>query len=163
MKRSWHKIEVAVDKLIPFLLAVLVVLIVLDLFFPEIIEPYHLYVEIADYIIIAFFIVDLTFKFIRTKNAPKFLKKYWIEIIAVLPVFVVARIVEEMIGLFVAAEDITRVQRIVHGTVEVEEEGKRVAAEMGRSGRFGRFIRPFARFPRFAKAFGFYKHPNKYK
>lgn len=162
MKRQWKRLEIFVDKIIPYLLVILLIIIILDIFFKEIIEPFHLYVEIIDYIIIAFFVVDLIFKYLHSRKITDFFKHNWIEIIAVLPVFLVARIIEETVGFFLAAEDIARVQRIVHEGVKVEEEGAKIAQELGRSSRFTRFIRPFARLPRFIKAFDFYKHPKKH-
>jgi len=154
-----HRIELAVDKIIPYLLVLLLVIIILDIFYPKIIAPYSFEVEVVDYIIIAFFFVDLVFKFERVRKIPLFLRKYWIEIIALIPFFAVARIIEEIGGVFLASEDIARAQRIIHEGAKIEEE---LVLETGRSARFARIIRPLARFPRFAKAIRFFRKPEKH-
>jgi hypothetical protein len=158
MKRFLHKIEVLADKIIPYLLILLLIIILLDIFYPVSLDPYRFEIDVIDYIIIAFFAVDLIFKYVRLRNPKEFLKKYWIEIIATLPFFLVARIIEEFAGFFVASEDIARGQRLVHEGLAVEEK---IAVDLGRSERFVRIVRPVARFPRFAKAMHFFQNPKK--
>jgi hypothetical protein len=160
MKGFWLWLELVVDKLIPYLLVFIFAIIVLDIFYPASLEPYHLEIEIIDAAILCLFATDLVFKYISTRNTARFLRKYWVEIIAVLPFFVVARIVEEIVGIFAVSEDIARVQRVVHEGIVAEE---RIAADVGRSYRFARIVRPIARTPRFAKALRFYKKPGKHK
>ena len=92
MKPWLHKIEVIVDKLIPYLLIVLLFLIIGEIFYAEQVEPYSLFVSFVDNIVIVVFAFDLIFKYIRTKHFPEFLKKYWLEIIAVFPAFLFVRV-----------------------------------------------------------------------
>jgi len=160
MHRLLHKLEVLVDKIIPYLLVFLLAIIILDVFYPVSLNPYRFEIEVIDIVIICFFALDLIFKYYHTKNPLTFLKKYWIEIIAVLPFFLVARIVEEFVGLFVFSKDISRVQRVVHEGVAAEQE---LAADIGRSYRFARIVRPVARMPRLAKALSFFRKPKKRK
>ena len=124
MKKWLHKVEYVVDRIIPYSLIVLVVLIVLELFFHEKIKNYLLIIEILDYIIIAIFMVDLYFKYERVRNFKTFLKKYWLDVIAVFPFFLVFRMFEEILVISGAVkETFITGQRIVHSGVEVEKIG----------------------------------------
>ncbi|MBU2561892.1 MAG: hypothetical protein KKD17_06350 [Nanoarchaeota archaeon] len=188
MKRWMHKIEVIVDKAIPPCLILLLIIIVLDLGFPDLVESYHLhyYILAADYLIIAIFVADLIFKYLRTRYVPLFMRKYWLDILAVFPFFLFFRVFELAAGAFSAAvsEGAQTVQAVVHEGLEVEKEGakllreaekfakegSRVAREaekvskLGRSTRFMRFLRPILRLPRFFKAIPkisqFYERPS---
>ncbi|MBW2971767.1 ion transporter [Candidatus Woesearchaeota archaeon] len=188
MKRWMHKIEVIVDKAIPPCLLVLLVIIILDLGFPEMVEHYHLhqYIVVADYIIIGIFVLDLIFKWQRTRHIPLFLKKYWLDILAVFPFFLVFRLFEVAAGAFsfVVSESTQTFQAVLHEGLEVEKEGARLLREaerftkeggrvareaeklskLSRSSRFMRFLRPIMRIPRFFKAvpktMKFYEKPH---
>lgn len=181
MKRWMHKIEVIVDKAIPPALIVLLAVIILDLGFPEFVEAHHLhiYITIADYAIIGLFVVDLIFKYNRTRHIHKFLRKYWLDIIAVFPFFLLFRLFEVAAGAlsFVASESAQTIQAIVHESLEVEKEGARLlresekfakegsrVARFSRTSRFARFLRPLFRLPRFVKGLpkilDFYEKPS---
>ena len=188
MKRWMHKIEVLVDKLIPPALIVLLVVIVLELGFSEFVEHYHLhpYILAADYAIISLFFIDLVFKWMRTRHLPKFLRKYWLDILAVFPFFLLFRMFELAAGAFsfAVSESAQTIQAIVHEGLEVEKEGARLLREgekfvkegsrvareaeklskLSRSSRFMRFLRPILRLPRFIKAIPrmihFYEKPH---
>lgn len=170
MKPWMHKIEVFVDKLIPPALLVLIVVIILELFFHEFVEINHLesWIEIIDYIIIGIFIVDLIFKYKRSKSVPQFLKTSWLDIIAVFPFFLLFRIVNAVASLFTATvtETTAIAQSILHSGVEIEKEASKIVqesekiAKVSRTQRFARFLRPIARIPRFFKAFKFYEKPT---
>ena len=95
MKRWLHKIELLVDKIIPYLLVLLFFVIIGEIFFAHEIEPYRVFVSIIDGFIIFIFVIDLIFKYIRIRNFAKFFKNYWLEIIAIFPAFLVLRLVEE--------------------------------------------------------------------
>jgi len=157
MKRFLRVIELAIDKVVPYLLIVLLATIIVDIALAASLEEYSVNLEIVDYAIVFIFVIDLIVKFIRARTIKGFLRKYWLEIIAVLPAFVVARIVEEISGLFIASEEMRAVQGIAHEVVQVEEQTPKIASQLGRSTRFARFIAPIARLPRFARAFEFYK------
>ena len=163
MSRIFREIELAIDKAVPYLLIVLLVTIIVDIALAASVENYYVNLEIIDYAIVFIFVVDLLLKFIRAKSLKGFLRKYWLEIIAVLPAFVLVRIVEEASGLFLASQEITRAQGIFHEVVGIEEEAPKIASTLGRSSRFARFIAPIARLPRFAKALKFYALPKRKK
>ena len=190
MKHWLHKIEVIVDKLIVPALLLLIVIIVLDLGFPEIAHHYHTYILIGDYFVIFIFIVDLIFKYVRVKNIPKFIRKYWLDILAVFPFFLLFRAFEGIFGLLgrSVSEGAQTVQSFVHTGLEVEKEGVKVAevvskeggkvietttrevariareaeklGKVSRSTRFTRFLRPIFRLPRFIKLLPFYEKPT---
>ncbi|MFA5141841.1 MAG: ion transporter [Candidatus Woesearchaeota archaeon] len=148
MHKYLRKLEHIVDKIIPPILVILLFIIIGDLFFYDQIHPYYHYIEIIDYFIISIFVIDLSFKYHRTKSLKYFLKQYWIDILAVFPFLWFFRITGE-------ATDIIRIgesgQRILHETVEVEKEASVIAKE-ARGARYLRFARPLARAPRIAKA-----------
>ena len=166
MKLWMHKIEIAVDKSIPFLLVVLLFIIVGEIFYPERLEPYAAYVNIADNFIIFVFILDLIFKWIRIRNAKKFLKESWMDIIAVFPFFLLFRIFGGTAALFATPEGIVEGQKIFHEGLEIEKEASMIvreaekAGKIGRSRLFLRFLRPIARVPRFLKAIPFFERPT---
>jgi len=76
MKPWLHKIEVFVDKIIPYLVLILLILIISDLFYHEKTSSYENEMLILDYFIVFVFIIDLSFKYYRVKNAKIFIKKY---------------------------------------------------------------------------------------
>ena len=95
------------------------------------------------------------FKYARTKNFPKFFKKYWLEIIAIFPAFLVLRVVEEFAIIVNLEESIVASQEVI-------EIGERTVPKTSRLHYFSRFVRPLARFPRFLKAFSFYEKPGSH-
>jgi hypothetical protein len=176
-----HKIEVVVDKAIAPSLIVLLAIIVLELGMQEFVEQHGLatYLKIADWAIITLFVTDLAFKYIRTRHIPQFLRKYWLDILAVFPFFLMFRFYEVTIGLFsqTILEGADTAQMLLHEGLEVEKEGARIVREaeniakeagkvgrIERSTRFARFLRPLFRMPRFLKAAArtqkFYEKPK---
>jgi hypothetical protein len=105
-------------------------------------------------------VLDLVFKYLRVRRIPTFLKKYWLDILAVFPFFLVFRTYELVAGAFsaVVSESAQTVQAVVHEGLELEKEGVKVAkevekvAKLNRSQKFMRFLRPITRIPRFLKA-----------
>ena len=176
MHKYLKKIEEIVDSLIPYCLILLLIIIVIELFFHETAELYHAPIEYADYFIIFIFVIDLIYKWFHVRKIPKFLKNYWLDIIAVFPFFLIFRLFEELSAIFALGET---GQKILHEGLEIEKEvskfekeaarfekeAARVTKELKatRATRFARFLRPIARLPRFAKAFSFYEHPKQRK
>ena len=160
-----QKIEVIVDRLIPPILAVLLIVIVGELFFPDQFPEYKLYADIFDGFVILIFAIDLGFKYSRVRKLPAFLRKYWLEVIATLPFFLVFRLLE----LFKIPDFIEKGQLLAHEAPvmeEVEKEAQAVAKEAARIGESSRTIRmintfrPLGRFPRFIKALHFFERPT---
>jgi len=161
-----HKIEKIVDKLIPPMLLVLMVLIVLEIFFADFAHHYEFWIILIDYIVIAVFVLDVIFKYIRIHPFKKFLRKSWLDILAIFPFAIMFRFFEGFFEIFAASELIKKSQSIFHEAVELEKEAGKIVKEVERAGkvartsRFARFIRPIARAPRFVKAFAFHEKPT---
>ncbi len=149
--RLWlHKLEKAVDRSIAPLLVILLAIIILELTVQSF-ERYHHYVDYFDLFVIVVFAVDLGFKYNRVRNIPKFMKTYWIEVIATIPFFLIFRVIE-FAGL---AELIERGQHAVHEAQELpklEREASGIVKEAGRGSRTLRYARIGSRLPRFFKA-----------
>ena len=174
-KKWWNHIEWFVDKAIPYLLIVLLGIIVVEFFFQELAQAYHKLIQVADYVILVFFVADLGFKYHRVRVMKIFLRKYWLDIVAVFPFFLVFRVFEEAARLLGEVRELgPQAQKIVHVGLELkevrlaEEAGKlgREAEEvskLSRTERFARFLRPVARVPRIVKAITFYEDPKHKK
>ena len=161
MKKWLIRTEHVVDRIIPLVLLILLVILILEFFFSEAIINYHTYVEVIDYFIILIFVVDLGFKYNKIRNIPLFVKKYWLEIIATIPFFLVFRFFEGLARLFGLVEETAREgQKALHAGVEISREFSKVGleaeevAKLSRSERFIRFLRPIARSPRLLKFMG---------
>jgi len=155
MKKWLHKIEIFADRSIPYALVLLLILIIGEVFFTYKIERFSFYVSIIDGIIIGVFVVDLSFKYVRSKNIPKFFRNHWLEIIAIFPAFLVVRVVEEFIIIANLEESFLLSQE----ALEVEA---RAGTRASRLHYFARFVTPLARLPRFLKAFKFYERPHHF-
>ena len=163
MKAWMHKIEEIVDKLIPPMLILLIFLIIIEIFFKDFAHHHETAIITLDYIVIGVFVLDVIFKYIRFKPFKKFLKKSWLDIIAIFPFALMFRVFEGFLEIFVATEIIKEGQSILHSAVEIEKEAGKVIKEVEKAGkvarttRFTRFIRPVARMPRLVKAFAFHE------
>ena len=166
-----HHMELKVEKLVPYALALLMVILVLDIFFKEIAHHYHSYIIAADCIVIGVFVIDLVFKYIHSRTNKGFVRKYWLDIIAVFPFVLIFRIFEEIMFI-TRIEGLGSAQGVLHTSVEVEREVVKAtqlekeaskAVGVSRSARFARYFRIFARFPRLMKAVSFYEHPHHRK
>jgi len=169
MKKIFHKIEHLVDILIPYVVLILLGVIIITFFFKEIGEKYHSYIQIADYIIISFFVVDLTFKYIRVRNMKKFFKRYWIDLVAIFPFYLFLRAIEEITILYRLSEVSKESQSVLHAGTELRALGQiekdtalivREAESLGRASRSRfaiRFLRPIARIPRLLKVLPYFE------
>lgn len=174
MSEIKHKLEHFIDKVIPYSLLVLLVIIILELGHFQIAVKYHKVIEAIDWIVIVIFALDLYFKYLRIKKFSTFLKKSWLDILAIFPFFLLFRVYEELSLLFrFSAGELKEGQMVIHEVVELEKaapkftkEGTRIVREVeeagmvARSYRFSRFVRPLTRIPRFLKAIPFYEKPS---
>ena len=159
MNELLHKIEVIVDKLIPPMLIVLLGLIIVEIWFQDIAEHYHTLIISLDYLVLSVFVLDVIFKYIRIKPFKTFLRKSWLDILAIFPFAMIFRAFEAFFGF---SQVLEKGQMIIHESLEVEKELAktekgivRIAqeaekmAKVSRTSRFARFIRPIARAARF--------------
>ncbi len=119
MHNTLKKIEKAVDRAIPFLVVVLAIIIVLQ--FVIDLEYYEPWITYVDYLIVAFFVIDLIFKWFKIKNVLKFLKFYWVDIIAVFPLYLLFRVYSSATAFLKIGEEISESQKIAHEVVLVRE------------------------------------------
>ena len=180
MKKWIHFVEVFVDRAIPYLVLLLLFIIIGDFAFHNLMNQYRLYVHIADYTILIFFVIDLSFKFYRVRNVKLFLKKYWLEVIAVFPFILIFRLFEEILILFRFTAPIEEGQKIVHTVAEIGkiseeqkivrelselEKGTRVFRSIEEGTKLSRttmFLR-FFRLARLARAIPIYEKPIKHE
>ncbi len=175
MKPWLHKIEVIIDKSIPYLVLILLILIIGEFTHNKFIQDHDNLVLSIDYGIVIIFVIDLMFKYYRVKNAKTFVKKYWLDIIAVFPFFLIFRLVEELILFFRISSELAQSQQILHTTIEIGRisrdlsEEERILREieqvtkLERTGLFARILRPLERVPRILEGFRFYEKPFKRK
>jgi len=158
MKEFWKRIEILFDKLIVPALVVLLIIVVADIFFTEFKYKHEIYFLYADIAVITVFVGDLSFKFKRAKNWQGFLKKEWLEILAVIPFFWIFRLVESVV----------RVGELLQEIIHLVARGGRFVrlfAALGltssRHERFSEFLRKITGTDRFEDTAEFFKHPNK--
>ena len=146
-----------VDKSIPYLLVILSIIIITDIFFHDIAVAYHSIIIYIDGFIIAIVALDLWFKYQKMHQFKPFLKKYWLEIIAIIPFFLVFRVLEEIVFLQRALSESTQsVQSVLHVTTGIEKE----AVALSRTQKLERFLYPLLKSNRFFKAIPFFDHPK---
>ena len=94
---------------------------------------YEPWLTVIDSVIIFFFVIDLVFKWIKTKNVRKFLRLYWLDIVAVFPFYLGFRAYTEIAGLFLIEEVAETGQKVAHEAVLLREA--RLARETRVAGR----------------------------
>ncbi len=140
MHPFWEKVEHINHRLILPAIILLFFIIIFELFIHTENHMLELAVHIADYIVIAVFVVDLIFLGIRAKSTKFFFKNYWLDLIAVFPFALTFGIVGEFSRLFRASEEVVGVgQAIFHEGVEVTKATARVErfAKVGREIKIG--------------------------
>ena len=148
-----YKIEVLVDKLIPYMLLILLFLIIGEIFFSDKLHYFSNLVSVVDYLIIVVFAVDLFFKYRHVRSIPRFLRNYFLEILALFPAFLIVRILEEILT-------ITGLESTVRFSQEALEISQQTGLGQTRLSYFARLVKPLARLPRFLAAFHFYEKPT---
>jgi hypothetical protein len=157
MKRLLESVENVVDHFIPYALVVLALIIIGELFYAEELAPFEFWIGVADAFVIIVFLVDLGFKFSRTRQVGPFVRRYWLDIVAVFPFYLAFRLFEEAVFIAGLAERLRQVQALVHETLGVEHFAGALIADVEKTGRlsrtegFTRFVQPLFRGGRFAK------------
>lgn len=151
--KKYRKIN---ENLIYLCLIVLLLIIISEIFFETFyLEHYNLF-KTSDLIIITIFAIDLIYKYFDTKNFKFFLKKYWIEILAIFPfsLFFTKELHE-------VKEISSHAQSYLHSAIGIEKEGAMITRTLAQSSRlrlFIKFIQPTIRSIRFLAIF---KHKAK--
>lgn len=163
MHSALKKTEKFIDMSIPYMLAVLLTITAVDFFFEEIAIKYSHAIDIIDNIIILFFLADLAFKYMRSKNIPQFVRANWIDIIAVIPFYMIFRIAEEfafMSEMLKSGKDTVEIGASVEKESSIALKELREAKLAMRSEKMLRYIKIAARIPRLAKAVHFFERPR---
>ena len=113
MNKTLQKIERIINALIVPSVFILVILVILQLFFEEIINSYLLLIKVVEWSILSIFIGDLVFKYYHVRKFKPFIKKYWLDILIVFPFFILFSSIERVF-LFSA--------RAVYSTLNLETE-----------------------------------------
>ena len=159
MNKKLVKLHEWTDFLIPYMLIVLLFVIIIEIFFVAFYQDHHIIFELIDGFIITLFVIDIAFKFKRSKTYPEFFKASWLDIIATFPMFLVFRMFEAL-GLF---------RLLVSSSIDGQRMAmisSDVATEIGyiqksqRMERFERFLKPLFRTPRFLKGIHFFAEPT---
>jgi hypothetical protein len=156
---GWDKLHDVTDMLIGPALVIILIVILLEIFMPDLAHDYHTAILVADYSAIAVFVVDLSFKFKRASEWENFLRDYWLEIIAIMPGFIVFRVLDTF---FV----ITRSAELSQDAIHLATRSERLAAlagggELSRVARLERVSLGLTRTPRLARAVDFFKPPGE--
>ncbi len=171
MKRWMHKIELFVDKIVPWLVGILLIVIIIEFFFRQLAEEYRTIISILDGFIVFVFVLDLIFKYIRAKNIPDFLRNSWLDIIAVFPFYFFFRFMEGIASIFIAPETISEGQKILHEGVLLEKESAKIVKNVEEAGKISRtrffarmlksqILRPLLRTSRLIKIIPFFEKPT---
>lgn len=176
MKKWLHQIEIIVDKSIPYLVLLLLFIIIGEFAFHNFMQEHRTLVNISDYVIVGFFVIDLAYKFYRIRNVKLFFKKYWLEVIAVFPFILIFRLFEELFIVFRLTGPIEEGQKVLHSVAEIGRIGDeqkiirelqsleretrvfRSIEEGTKLSRTSLFLR-FFRLPRLARAVPIYEKP----
>jgi hypothetical protein len=131
-KNFLELVDFIVDRAVPFSLVILFISVLLQFLYPDTLKTYDIFFSYLDWSIIALLILDLIFKFKKTADTKKFVKGYWLEILAVLPFFFILKGFE---GVAYSLKYLTKGSLIIPVS----------------SSALLRFLRPMARFPRFIR------------
>lgn len=154
LKHHLHTVEIWVDKSILPAVLVLMVILILELGFPEVAHHYEHEIHIADFFVILVFVLDLIFKYNHVRNIPKFLKQFWLDILAVFPFFLIFRAIEGVSSVIYVGET---GQQLLHEGLELEKEGSRLAKEGEKLTKLNKEVSKGAKFFRLSRLARFVK------
>ncbi len=158
MNRYLRLLESITHELIPYLLIGLAFVIIVEnpLWTLYNLHQFETTLVIFDGIVVFFFVTDLIFKWFKVKNATKFIKLYWIDLIAVFPFYLAFRLVSEVSQLFKLGSEVSETaQKIAHESILIKEtellkEARNLEeVRLLRESKIFREARPLIRFLRF--------------
>ncbi len=157
------RFEIFIDKMVPYALMFVLVHMIVNLFFNEVIYQHEELLIFLEFFLITFVLgFDVLFKYRRSVNKKYFLKHHWLEIFAVFPFMMIFRLFEEayLITRITPIESVASTQVVLHEMRGVSS-GARVVrdAELaGRVSRVGMFSK-LTRIPAFIRGAIFFEHP----
>lgn len=130
------------DHIIPYLVVLLAIVLILENPFWTLVhlEEYEPWITIFDSVIVFFFVVDLVFKWFKTRNIRKFFRLYWLDIVAVFPFYLAFRAYAQIVGVFRVGEELSETaQKLAHEAVLLREARMlREAEEVAKEARLAR-------------------------
>jgi hypothetical protein len=141
-QRIVYEFEHFTDHVIPYLVVLLAVVLVLENPFWTLVhlEKYEPWISIFDGVVVFFFVVDLAFKWMKTRNVREFFRLYWLDIVAVFPFYLAFRTYAEVVGILRIGEEATETaQKLAHEAVLLREARMfREAEELSKEARIAR-------------------------
>ena len=151
------EIERFTDKTIPFWVIVLAIMLILDNPFWTILdlEHYQPWVSLVDALIVLFFFIDLIFKWYTVRQWKKFLKIYWLDILAIFPFYLITRAWITVTALLRVGEELGEGQKFLHEFLLLREtelvKEARIAEEVKQLRETKPFIRALRSIQRFLR------------
>lgn len=139
MNDFWKRINLGINKIMPYTLILLLVLIILEISIKNPNEYLILLFEFLDTIIVEIFIIDLIFLYIKSKNIRFFFTNYWLDILAVFPFGLVFRFAENFFLIGIEAERLLVGQKVLH-EISRSEKLLKFISETSKEIRLLRFI-----------------------
>jgi hypothetical protein len=131
-QRFYHEFEHFTDHVIPILVILLAVVLILEnpLWTLLPVSHYEPWITIFDETIVFFFVADLVFKWVKTRNIRRFFRLYWIDMIAVFPFYLAFRAYAEVAAVFRIGEEVSETgQKLAHEAVLLREAKTLAEAE----------------------------------
>lgn len=100
MNVFFEKLEKIVGHLVVPSVLLLLIVVLIEIFNHTLAEKYHTLFIYFEVFVVFIFIVDLSFKYYHLRNFPKFLRKYWLDVLVVFPFFILFKFIEEGYLLF---------------------------------------------------------------
>jgi hypothetical protein len=148
--------EALVDKAVLVCVILIVPVVLVDLFAHDVAMRFATQLFLIDTAIIGVFATDLGFKYQRLKQPRPFLKKHWLDLIALTPVFLIMRGFE---GFAKLADRVGRGQNLFGELLYIEQQGVRIA-HLHREHQLARIIPSIERSPRLLRAYTFFARPE---
>ncbi len=160
------KLEVVIDKLVPYSLAFIIIHFIATLFYNKELYYYEDLIIFFEFFLITFVLgFDLIFKYRRATDKKAYFKSYWLEILAIFPFMLIFRLFEEaylITKVLPAEESIKVTQTAAHELKGVTAGARLIVQEAELSGRSSRILAIYnniTRFPRILRAAIFFEHP----
>ena len=149
------KLERFTSRSIPVWVILLTIILILENPFWIIISlhEYEPWIGIADGLIVLFFVLDLVFKWYTVRHWKQFLKLYWLDILAVFPFYLIARVWISVRSVLVVGEEIGESQRVLHEFLLLREGELIKEARLAKEAELLKETRPFIRALRSAQRF----------
>ncbi len=116
------RFEIFIDRFIPFDVLLLIFIVLMELFYSNIVDTYKFQFILLNIFVYSVFIMNLVFKYNHLRNFPRFLRRYWLDVMVVFPFFAFLRFFEVVGLVFKFDKIIIITQRLFHTGFELEKE-----------------------------------------